>query len=162
MQAKTILLIALLLGAVFAIMGCTSAPQAPAAAPAATAAPAAAPAANAPVASAPAASSSSLQSSPTDAIIPSRQLTLDVEKDYLGKVTVTFQGGAGNGHVNSFQVTVNRADGQVQTGSLGTNLGDTVTLQGTKDTDRVIVQATMDDGKTYKVIDTQSKYRTIG
>ena len=64
--------------------------------------------------------------------------------------------------MESFDVTVNRADGQVTTGELGADIGDVVTVQGTKDTDRVIIVANMDDGKSYKIIDMLSKFRTLG
>jgi len=100
--------------------------------------------------------------SPTDVVLASRSVSLNVEKDYLGKVIVTFQGGSGNGHVNSFDVTVKRADGQVVTDKLGADIGDVVTLQGTKDTDRVIIIANMDDGRSYKIIDMLSRFRTLG
>ena len=99
---------------------------------------------------------------PTDVIGTSRTLNLNIEKDYLGKVIITFQGGNGNGHVTSFDVTVNRADGLVSTGKLGINIGDVLTLEGTKDTDRVIVVANMDDGKSYRIIDMMSRFRTLG
>jgi hypothetical protein len=160
MHAKTALSLVILLCTVLAIAGCTGAPGA---APAATQAPAAtaAPSSGAPAAVATPAGGS-LEPSPTDVVVASRTLTLNVEKDYLGNVVVTFQGGNGNGHVKSFDVTVNRADGQVSTGKLGVNIGDVVTLTGTKDADRVIVVANMDDGKAYKVIDMTSKFRTIG
>ena len=158
MHGKSALILVILLGMVCAIMGCTSAPQAPT--PAATQAPAATVAAASGTTAV--SSGGDLEPSPTDVVVASRQLTLNVEKDYLGNVRVTFQGGPGNGHVKSFQVTVNRADGQVKTASLGTNLGDTVSIEGTKQTDRVIVMASMDDGKTLKVIDVTSAFRTIG
>jgi hypothetical protein len=158
MHVKTALSLVILLCTVLAIAGCTSAPGVTPAtqAPAATAAPSSGAPAVATQAGA------SLVPSPTDVVVASRTLTLNVEKDYLGNVVVTFQGGNGNGHVKSFDVTVNRADGQVSTGKLGVNIGDVVTLTGTKDADRVIVVANMDDGKAYKVIDMTSKFRTIG
>ena len=160
MNGKILLSLVLFLGIVLAIAGCTS-PQAPAPS-AATQAPVAAPSSGSSSAPPAASSGASLVPSPTDVVPGSRTLNLNVEKDYLGNVVVTFQGGAGNGHVQKFVVTVNRADGQVETGTLGTNIGDTVSIAGTKDSDRVIVMASMDDGKTYKVIDEISKFRTLG
>jgi hypothetical protein len=159
MHLKTAFSLVILLCTVLAIAGCTSAPSLTPAtqAPVATAAPS-----SGSPASTVASSGGNLVPSPTDVVVASRTLTLNVEKDYLGNVVVTFQGGNGNGHVKSFDVTVNRADGQVSTGKLGVNIGDVVTLPATKDTDRVIVVANMDDGKAYKVIDMTSKFRTIG
>ena len=58
--------------------------------------------------------------------------------------------------VNKIDVTLNRADGQVKTSEVGTKVDDTVTLEGTKNTDRVMVYVTMKDGKRYKIIDTLS------
>jgi hypothetical protein len=157
MNARAVLSIVILFCAVLAIAGCTSTPTV---APAATQAPVASAAPPGTVVAA--SSGASLVPSPTDVVIASRALNLNIEKDYLGNVIVTFQGGSGNGHVKSFDVTVNRADGQVSNGNLGVNIGDVLKLAGTKDTDRVIVVASMDDGKTYKVRDELSKFRTIG
>jgi hypothetical protein len=102
----------------------------------------------------------SLVPSPTDSIVASRLVNVNVEKDYLGNVIATFQGGSGLIHVKSIDVTLNRADGLVKTASLGTSVDDSVTLEGTKDTDRVMVFVSMDDGKTYKIIDALSAYKT--
>jgi len=91
--------------------------------------------------------------SPTDSIIDANMVNIDVEKDYLGNVIVTFQGGAGLQQVNRISATLNRADGQVKTSDVGILVGDTATLEGTKDTDRVMVSVTMKNGKTYKLVD---------
>ena len=157
MNAKAVLSIVFLFCAVLAIAGCASSPNP---APAATQAPVATAVPSGTVVAA--SSGASLVPLPTDVVIASRALNLNIEKDYLGNVIVTYQGGSGNGHVTSFDVTVNRADGQVSKGNLGINIGDVIKLAGTKDTDRVIVVASMDDGKTYKVRDELSKFRTIG
>jgi hypothetical protein len=101
-----------------------------------------------------------LAPSPTDQMLTSQMINVNVEKDYLGNVIVTFQGGNGLKQVTKIDVTLNRADGQVKTASLGVQAGDTATLEGTKDTDRVMVYATMEDGKTYKIVDTLSAYKT--
>lgn len=94
-----------------------------------------------------------LEVSPTDSILDAYKLDINVEKDYLGNVIVTFQGGSGLKQVNKLEVTLNRADGQVKTADVGIRMGDTVTLEGMKNTDRVIVYATMKDGKRYKIVD---------
>ena len=97
--------------------------------------------------------------SPTDSIIEANKVNINVEKDYLGNVIVTFQGGNGLQQVNKIDVTLNRADGLVKMSDVGIRVGDTATLEGTKNTDRVIVYVTMKDGKQYKVIDSLMPYR---
>jgi subtilisin-like proprotein convertase family protein len=97
--------------------------------------------------------------SPTDSIIEANTVNVNVEKDYLGNIIVTFQGGNGLQQVNKIDVTLNRADGQVKTSDVGIRVGDTVTLEGTKNTDRVIVYVTMKDGKRYKIVDSLMPFR---
>jgi hypothetical protein len=91
--------------------------------------------------------------SPTDSIIEANKVNFNIEKDHLANVIVTFQGGSGLQQVNKIDVTLNRADGQVKTGEVGIMVDDLVTLEGTKNTDRVMVYVTMKDGKRYKVRD---------
>jgi hypothetical protein len=141
-----------LLCILLAIAGCTGSgsPAAPVtttppAAPATTAAPAA---------------GADLVPSPTDSIVEANKVSINVEKDYLANVIVTFQGGSGLQQVNSIEATLNRADGTVKQSEVGIRIDDSITLEGTKDTDRIIVYVTMKDGKTYKVIDTLLPYRT--
>jgi len=153
MQLNHALSFLILLGIAMIVAGCagTQSPSTPA------------PTQNAASTAAPAASmttGASLVPSPTDSMVASRQVNVNVEKDYLGNVIVTYQGGNGLGHVKSLDVTMNRADGIVKTASLGIHADDAVTLEGTKDSDRVMVYAAMDDGKTYKIVDTLSAYRT--
>jgi len=100
---------------------------------------------------------------PTDAVPDYLAVTVDVgEKDYLGGIPVIFQGGTGQIHVKYGTVTVTTADGQKITEQLGNRKGDEVNIQGTKQTDRVEVWVTMDNGQTYKIIDKLSEYRTRG
>jgi hypothetical protein len=82
------------------------------------------------------------------------------EKDYLGNIPVIFQGGMGQIHVKKIDVTLYRADGQVKTVSMGIKKGDQVELEGTKQTDRVVVYVSMDNGDRYKINDVLSPYRT--
>jgi hypothetical protein len=97
--------------------------------------------------------------SPTDSIIEANKVNINVEKDYLGNVIVTFQGGSGLQQVNKIDVTLNRADGQVKTADVGIRMDDAVTLEGTKNTDRILVYVTMKDGKRYKVVDSLVPFR---
>ena len=159
MHAKTVLSLVILLCTVLAITGCTSAPTVtPAATQSQVSTPS--PSSGAPAAATP--SGGGLVPLPTDVVVPSRALNLNIEKDYLGNVIVTFQGGSGNGHVKSFDVTVYRADGQVSTDKLGINIGDVVKIMGTKNTDRVVVVAVMDDGKSYKLVDELVMFKSLG
>jgi hypothetical protein len=137
-----------LLGIILVCAGCTASVN--------TSAPAATPAASS-QAGTPAAAvttaGASLVPSPTDAVVDARKLNINVEKDYLGNVIFTFQGGAGLIHVKKIDVTLNRADGLVKTGTVGITADSTATLEGTKETDRAIVYVTLDDGKPYKFVD---------
>jgi hypothetical protein len=151
MHKYTAPLMAFVLCIAVAVAGCagTSAPP-----PAATPAPAAA------AHAAPTAATVDLSPSPTDDVLPANAVNLNVEKDYLGDVIVTFQGGPGLHNVRKIDVTLNRADGEVRTSTVGINLEDSAKLEGTKDTDRVIVFVTMADGKAYRVIDELVPYKT--
>jgi hypothetical protein len=113
------------------------------------------------VSSGAAASGSNLVTSPTDAIPSQNTVTVDVgEKDYLGVIPVIFQGGMGQIHVKKIEATLYRSDGQSKTVTIGTNKGDEVELEGTKQTDRVVVYITFDNGQTLKTNDVESPYRT--
>jgi hypothetical protein len=106
-------------------------------------------------------SGGSLVPSPTDVIPDYNMVKVDIgEKDYLGNIPVIFQGGMGQIHVKNIDVTLYRADGQIRKAAIGANKGDEVELEGTKETDRVVVFITMDNGQTYKTNDVLSEYRT--
>ena len=99
--------------------------------------------------------------SPTDAVPEYNFVIADVgEKDYLGNIPVIFQGGMGQIHVKKIDVTLYRSDGQVKTATIGTNKGEQVELAGTKQTDRVVVRVSMDNGQSYTIKDVISPYRT--
>ena len=99
--------------------------------------------------------------SPTDTVPEYNFVVVDVgEKDYLGNIPVIFQGGMGQIHVKKIDVTLYRSDGQVKTATIGSNKGDQVELEGTKQTDRVVVRVSMDNGQSYTINDVQSPYRT--
>ncbi len=91
------------------------------------------------------------------------------EKDYLGNIPVVFQGGKGQINVKKIEVKLTRADGSVQTATVGTNKGDETQLQGTRGSgsergqaDRVEVLVTMNSGQTYKTVDVLREYRSRG
>lgn len=155
MQVKAVLSLVLLLSIIVTFAGGTGtqSPAAPAAQ--SSGAVAAAPS------SAPATSGASIVPSPTDTVIDAWKVNVNVEKDYLGNVIYTFQGGAGLGHVKKIDIALNRADGTTQTGTLGITIDSTATLAGTKNTDRAIVDITFDDGKTYKTVDMLVPFKQI-
>jgi hypothetical protein len=150
MNPRVFVPVILFLGIVIAIAGCTAPQASPVPATPVTASPAAPPAA---AGTNPAVSGPSLVPGTTDSLGAARSVTVDISKDYLGIVHATFQGGPGLSHVKKIDVTLNRADGQVKTATVGTLVGDTAELEGTKQTDRVMVSVTLDDGKIYTIYD---------
>jgi hypothetical protein len=80
------------------------------------------------------------------------------EKVYDGTIPVIFNGGMEQNLVKAIEVTLYRSDGQIVTAAIGTNKGAEADLQGTKETDRVVVYVTMMNGQSYKVADALSPY----
>ncbi len=111
-----------------------------------------------------------LTTGPTDIIPSYNMVTVDVgEKDYLGIIPVIFQGGIGMNSVKKIDVKLTRADGTIQTATVGTRKGDEVELQGTRGSgsdrgqiDRIEVWVLINDGQTYKVADVLREYRSRG
>ena len=113
--------------------------------------------------SSPTATTNNLVPSPTDVLPAQNAITVTVkDKDYLGNIDVVFDGGMGQIHVKKIDVTLYRSDGQVKTATIGTNKEDSVSLEGTKQTDRVVVYVSFDNGDRMKVTDVQSPYRSRG
>lgn len=153
MYQKIPILLILLVCSAIAFTGCTGTTTPPAS-PAAPAAPAATPAPAAPAAN-------NLIPSATDVIPDNNAVSVIVqEKVYDATIPVVFDGGKGQYLVKDVEVTLYRSDGQTSTVPLGHNKGDTVNLQGTRQTDRVVVYVSEVNGQTYKVADVQSEYRT--
>jgi hypothetical protein len=149
MQYRVTISIIILICAALAIAGCTG-----------TQNPSAAPAAGSGTGSS-GSSTGNMVVSPTDAVPDYNFVKADVgEKDYLGNIPVIFQGGMGQIHVKKIDVTLYRSDGQVKTATIGINKGDQVELEGTKQTDRVVVRVSMDNGQSYTINDVMSPYRT--
>jgi hypothetical protein len=151
MNSRITISVVALLCILIATAGCTGAPAAPTTPAAGTPAPAAPPAVTGTPDSA--TTGSSMVPSPTDSVGDARTVMVLVDKDYLGNVHTTFQGGPGLLHVKKIDVTLNRADGQVKTATVGNKVDDTAVLEGTKNTDRCIVFVTLDDGKAYRIYD---------
>jgi len=109
-----------------------------------------------------------LSTESTNAIPSYNMITVDIgQKDYLGKIPVIFQGGIGMIHVKRIDVKLTRADGTVQTATIGTNKGDQIELEGTRGelslrgpVDRIEVWVSMDNGQTYKTNDELREYRS--
>ena len=149
MQYRVTISIIILICATLAIAGCTG-----------TQNPSAAPAAGSGTGSS-GSSTGNMVVSPTDTIPDYNFVKADVgEKDYLGNIPVIFQGGMGQIHVKKIDVTLYRSDGQVKTATIGINKGDQVELEGTRQTDRVVVRVSMDNGQSYTINDVMSPYRT--
>jgi hypothetical protein len=152
MQNNIVFLAILLLCAAIGIAGCTSSTSTPAqpatTASAATQAPSAPPQNN-------------LVVSPTDVIPDNNAVSVIVqEKVYDATIPVVFDGGKGQYLVKSARGVLDRSDGQVMNANLGIKKGDEARLQGTKQTDRVVVYVSEVNGVEYKVADVLSEYRT--
>jgi archaellum component FlaF (FlaF/FlaG flagellin family) len=82
------------------------------------------------------------------------------QKDSLHKtIDVTFAGGAGQVQVKSIDVVYSGGDGGSLTKQLLPEKGNTVTLQGTDQTDRVQVYVTLFNGKRYMVVNQTAPYQ---
>ena len=150
MQKKISVLLILLLCAAIGIAGCTGTTGTPSA----TGAPSGPQETSAPT-------QNNLVPSPTDVVPDNNAVTVVVqEKDYLGQIPVVMGGGKGQILVKSARIVLYRSDGQVINEKLGINKDDTTNLQGTKQTDRVVVYVSEVNGKEYKVADVLSEYRT--
>ena len=155
MKIRSYCVLVFLICTAVVLAGCTGSPATPATASPATAAPAGSTAF--PTATA----SDNLVPSPTDTLPSQNVVSVKVkEKDYAGKIPVEFDGGMGQIHVKKIDVTVYRADGEVKTASLMPNKGNSVEIEGTKQTDRVVVYITFDNGDYKKTNDELSPYRT--
>ena len=111
-----------------------------------------------------------LTTEPTEVLPSHNMVQVDVlEKDYLGVITVIFQGGMGMNSIKKVDVKLTRVDGTTQTATVGTKKGDEVELQGTRGTgfergqaDRVEVWITTNEVHTYKIVDVLREYRSRG
>ena len=147
-----VIMMILLCGAL-AMAGCTGIPASPAATPTS-------PGSAAGTGTASGSSAVVLTVVPTDIVPSYNQVKVDVGvKDYLGNSEVIYQGGEGQIHVKKITAKMTRADGQTQTKPLENKKGSTIELEGTKQTDRVEVWVTMDNGETYKINDVLLDYR---
>ncbi|HII99361.1 MAG TPA: zinc ribbon domain-containing protein [Methanoregula sp.] len=92
---------------------------------------------------------------PTETIPSGQKLFFHVDKDPVtAKITVIFAGSAGVGSIGSAEVKVTHPDGAVASGIILPLKGvSEITLDGSKDTDRLEIIATMTTGESYRVRD---------
>jgi hypothetical protein len=162
MQFRTWAIMIIILCGAIITAGCTGVPKSPAGTPPGSGTPAA-PAGSGKIAA-------TLTTVPTDALPPENIVTVDVsEKDYLGIITVTFQGGLGMNSIKKVDIKLTRADGSTQEATVGTKKGDEVELQGTRGSgsergpaDRVEVWVKTNQVQTYKIVDVLREYRSRG
>ncbi len=158
---KLILLSAVLIAALVAATGCTGSPATTTPAATTGSAPAVTLVQQTSVAAA-------LTTGPVDTMPDNLAVTVDVgQKEYTGKIPVTFQGGKGQSSTSKVRALLTRVDGTTQESFIGTNKGDMVELDGTRGTaglegqiDRVEVWVSLNNGKTYKIVDVLREYRS--
>ncbi|GEM_PF-307923 len=103
----------------------------------------------------PASVSRSLVPLPTQLVPSGRNFYFQVQKNPVTlKISVIFTGSAGVGSINSADIKVTHPDGSVSTGIIQPLKGvSEISLEGSKETDRVEIIAEMSDGETYRVYD---------
>ena len=92
---------------------------------------------------------------PTQLIPTGQKFYFQVQKNPItSKISVIFTGSAGEGSISSADIKVTHKDGSVTTGIILPLKGVTeITLDGSKETDRVEIIAKMSSGETYRVKD---------
>lgn len=119
------------------------------------------PTATAPAATQAPSAQNNLVVSPTDVIPENNQVSVTIkEKEYDATIAVAFAGGKGQYLTKSARIVFYRSDGQVISEKLGIKKDDTTILQGSKQTDRVVVYVSQVNGQEYKVADVLREYRT--
>ena len=92
---------------------------------------------------------------PTQLLPSGQKLYFQVQKNPVtSKISVIFAGSAGEGSIKSADIKVSHPDGSVATGIILPLKGvNEITLDGSKETDRVEIIAQMSNGGTYRVYD---------
>ena len=92
---------------------------------------------------------------PTQLIPTDKKVYFQVQKNPItSKISVIFAGSAGEGSISSADIKVTHSDGSVTTGIILPLKGVIeITLDGSKQTDRVEIIAKMYSGETYRVYD---------
>ena len=101
------------------------------------------------------AASRTLVPMPTQLIPTGQKFYFQVQKNPItSKISVIFTGSAGAGSISSADIKVTHKDGSVTTGIILPLKGMTeITLDGSKETDRVEIMVKMSSGETYRVKD---------
>lgn len=101
---------------------------------------------------------------PVQTLPPGQDVTIQInEKDTsYATITILFSGGEGQIAVRDILVRVTRPDGVVLTEHLPPVKGAGVTIQGSREIDRIEVFVTLNTGITYKIIDRLLPFRTMG
>jgi len=99
--------------------------------------------------------SGALVPQPTQTIPTDQKIFFQVRKDPItSKILVIFTGSAGAGSISSADVKVTHADGSITMGVILPLKGvSEITLDGSKEPDRVEIIAKMSTGETYRVFD---------
>lgn len=96
----------------------------------------------------------SLVPGPTETLPSQQFVDIEVKKDQIyNTITVEFRGGKGQFAVTRIDVKATLSNGEVIPDTLGSDVGDTVTFNGTDGADRVEVWISFTDGTRYKVYD---------
>ena len=102
---------------------------------------------------------------PTGVVPLFQQVAVQVTKNTIATnpwISVLFAGGSGQPNVVSMTATVIRSDGGVETQTaLSPGINTNLMFSGTTRTDRVIVNITYTDGKTYTVKDELVPFQNI-
>ena len=161
MKFRLILSLALVLVVLLVVAGCSSPPPQPVVTP--TPSPTT-PEPTTPPTPVPT-TKASVVPGPTDTLPQPWPLSFTVEKAGMYSTTIIthFDGGKGLMYILRMDVRVTHPDGTVLTSGIDKpKMGDTVEIAGTSGTDRVEVMVTMASGVTYKVIDQQVPYKSLG
>ncbi|MGC9435346.1 MAG: hypothetical protein ACP5C4_04565 [Methanomicrobiales archaeon] len=95
-----------------------------------------------------------LSPGPTQTMPPGSEVEVTISRDPIQPtITATFAGGAGQSRVTDVLVRVTRSDGQVITEHLENNLDSSVTIEGTRGSDRVEVTVSLTTGNSYTIYD---------
>ncbi|MEN6610222.1 MAG: hypothetical protein ABFC24_05220 [Methanoregulaceae archaeon] len=109
----------------------------------------------------------SMTPGPTDTLASTRSVDVSIEKagTYSTTIITSFDGGKGLMAAKKVVTTVYTPEGAINNCTIGgdsVHIGDTCEAQGSKGTDRVVVQVYMNDGKAYTLIDQLVPYKTHG
>lgn len=107
----------------------------------------------------------SVEPEPTDQLPDIYRVEVSVDRNTVAinpDIGVIFNGGKGMNFVALLDAQVIRSDGTTETKQMyKPQMGERVTLAGTKGTDRVIVYVTLQTGEKYKIFDQKIAFRSF-